>query len=83
VNNKSVALPSRSPRAGVTYLRIVRARHSRARTRTRVLAVGLVQTGSHDDVTDAELNPTMRGQPEFVGLEFAEGGRASERGNEC
>jgi hypothetical protein len=52
VNNKSVALPSRR------YLSSNRARTSftctHAHAHARARAVGLMQTGSHDDVTDAE-----------------------------
>lgn len=71
VNNKSVALPTRSPRASglaiahsgimCTYIRVL------ARTRE---AYGLVQTGSHDDVYRHKPKPLLRGvSSEFVGLE--------------
>ncbi|EZA49905.1 hypothetical protein X777_11393 [Ooceraea biroi] len=92
VNNKSVALPTRSPRVGVTYPyhfeSCARTHvHIHTRVAARVVAAGLMQTGSHDDVTDVKLKLTMRGQPGFVGLEFAKGARKrdknEERENEC
>lgn len=87
VNNKSVAFAdSIASSRGYLSVQLVRrpvctrsCRQSHTRVSARVLAGGLMQTGSHDDVTDVELNLTMRGQTEFVGLEFAQRERESAR----
>ncbi|EGI69304.1 hypothetical protein G5I_02070 [Acromyrmex echinatior] len=75
VNNKSVALPTRSPRATglglqLSHIQVSRA-HIHAYLRVYVRPTGLCKLG-HDDVYRHKPKPRLRGvSSEFVGLEPA------------